>query len=133
MQRISAALTTLQSDLPVLIDDTRRLTPQDELSLTILGALLDSVNKSAPGFQKFRRHGPGRKPEAWHQIARNLRTPILAALTASGVKRAGFAKSTSPAVMIVRSALGYLGVTASHEAIVDAMRTRKRKAGNIAA
>jgi hypothetical protein len=27
MQRISAALTTLQSDLPVLIDDTRRLTP----------------------------------------------------------------------------------------------------------
>jgi len=126
MQRIHVALTTLQKDLPVLIDDTLKVFP-DARSTRLVGviALLDSVNTLVPGFQKFGR-GPGREPERWHRIARNLRPMIIAALKSAGVKRAGFGKPTSPAVKIMRAALDYLDVRKSSEAIVDAMRIRKR-------
>jgi hypothetical protein len=86
------------------------------------------VDSLAPGFQTFGR-GPGREPELWRRIARNLGPMIIKALKSAGVKRAGFGKPTSPAVKIMRAALDYLDVRKSHDAIVDAMRIRKRGEG----
>jgi hypothetical protein len=129
MQRIHLALTTLQKDLPALIDDTLKVFP-DGRTTRLVGviALLDSVDSLAPGFQTFGR-GPGREPELWRRIARNLGPMIIKALKSAGVKRAGFGKPTSPAVKIMRAALDYLDVRKSHDAIVDAMRIRKRGEG----
>jgi len=126
-QRIHLALTTLQKDLPGLIDETLKVFP-DARTTRLVGviALLDSVSTLAPWFQAFDR-GPGREPERWRRIARNLRPMIISALKASGVKRAGFGKPTSPAIRIVRAALDYLDVRKSHEAIVDALRIRKKR------
>jgi hypothetical protein len=129
IRRIHLALTTLQKDLPVLIDDTLKVFP-DARTTRLLGviALLASVNTLAPGFQTFGQR-PGREPELWRRIARNLGPMIITALKSAGVKRAGFGKPTSPAVKIMRAALDYLDVRKSHEAIVDAMRIRKRGEG----
>jgi hypothetical protein len=128
-QRIHLALETLQKDLPGLIDDYLKVFP-DARTNQLVGVitLLNSVNALAPGFQEFAR-GPGREPELWHRIARNLRPMIITALKSAGVKRAGFGKSTNRAVKIMRASLDYLDVRKSEEAIVDAMRIRKRREG----
>jgi hypothetical protein len=129
MRRIHLALTTLQKDLPALIDDTLKVFPDARTTrLVSVIALLDSVNTLAPGFQTFGRRR-GREPELWHRIARNLGPMIIAALKSAGVKRAGFGKSTNRAVKIMRAALDYLDVRKSDEAIVDAMRIRIRREG----
>jgi hypothetical protein len=136
MRRIAEALTTLQNDLPVLIEDTRNVIGDKQSEgLSAVIALLDAINPLAEGFQKFRQRGAGREVDPWHNIARNLRPLILDALKSAGVKRAGFGKAeTSKAIRIVKSALAYLGVQATEQAIVEAMRTRSRarKGGKIA-
>ena len=131
MRRIAKALATLQNDLPVLIEDTRKVIGNKQTEgLTAVMAFFGAVNPLAAGFEKFRQRGAGREVDPWHRIARNLRPLILEALTSAGVKRAGFGKITSPAVQIVKSALAYLEVEASEQAIVEAMRTRTRARKN---
>jgi hypothetical protein len=127
MTRISEALRTLQTDLPVLIDDTLKVFPDRQASgLKPVVALLDSVNLLVPGFEKYKRHGRGPEPERWHNIARNLRPRILDVFKSSG-RHAGIGKPTSPAVTVKQSALTYLGVETSQQAIVDAMRGREQR------
>ncbi len=125
MRRVSCALATLEKDIPALIDDTMRIAPEHP-ALAPVVALRDAVEVLAPGFQKFLPKGRGRNPESWHNIARKLGPMLTEAIKRSGPKRAGFGKVTSPAVRIMHSALGYLGIAKSCEAIVDAMRGRKR-------
>jgi hypothetical protein len=128
-QRIHEALTILQDDLLGVIDDTLKVFPDARTNqLVAVIALLDSVNALAPGFQAFAR-GPCREPELWHRIARNLGPMIITAIKSAGVKRAGFGKSSNRAVKIMRAALDYLDVRKSDEAIVDAMRIRKKRVG----
>jgi hypothetical protein len=131
-RRIAEALSTLRSDLPALIEDTRKgIGDQQSDGLATVVALLDAVNLLVPGFQKFRQRGGGREVDPWHRIARNLRPLILEALRSSGVKRAGFGKITSPAVQIVKSALAYLEVKVSEQAIVEAMRPTRLRASRV--
>jgi hypothetical protein len=149
--RISKALTTLQNDLPVLIEDTRKVFPDPQGSRLITAvALLDAVNSVAPRDPVVRRvetalsrsvtaplrQGPGRKPAGWHYIAQELGPIVLDALKSSNVRTAGFGKPTSPAVKIMKLVLDYLGVATSPEAIVEAMRRRpkrrKKEGGEIA-
>ena len=76
MRRISKALTILQNDLPVAIDDTRKVFPDPQSDrLVVVVALLHSVNLLAPIFQKFAPRGAGREPEPWHRIAREVTIP----------------------------------------------------------
>ena len=49
-KRVDEALSTLQRDLPVLIEDTLRVYPKRQPNQ--VDALLDLVNLLAPGFQK---------------------------------------------------------------------------------
>jgi hypothetical protein len=125
MQRISVALATLQKDIPALIDDTVKIAPEHPAMASVV-ALRDAVNVLAPGFQKFLPKGRGRKPEAWHGVARKLGPMFKDAIKQSSGKRAGFGKATSPAVGIMQLALAYLGIEASLDAIADAMRGRKK-------
>jgi len=127
MIRIGEALRTLQTDLPVLIDDTLKVFPDRQASgIMPATALLNSVNLLAPGFQKYRPYGRGPEPERWHNIARNLGPRILDVFKSSG-RRSGFGKSTSPAVAVMQSALSYLDVEASQETIVEAMRPKRTR------
>jgi hypothetical protein len=48
---------------------------------------------------------------------------------ASGIKKAGFGKTTSPAVRVMKSALQWLKVNATEEAIVEAMRKPRERVG----
>lgn len=125
IRRISVALAALQKDVPVLIDDASKIAP-DIPGLPALVALRDVVNVLAPAYAKFLPKGRGRKPESWHTVARTLGPLFTDAIKQTGGKRAGFGKGTSPAVGIMRSALAYLGIEASPDAIVDAMRGRKK-------
>ena len=130
LRRIHEALATLQKELPVLVDSTRKVFPEahgEGLVATI--ALLNSVNLLAPAYEKFHRPGVGREPEAWHRIARNIGPMILQVLKANSIARAGFGKPTSPAVKIMQLALTYLDERHSPEAIVDAMRTPTKRKG----
>jgi hypothetical protein len=131
MRRIADALATLRNDLPILIEDTEKANGDKQSEgLIAVVTLLDAVKPLAAGFQKFRKRGAGREVDPWHQIARNLRPLILEALMSAGITRAGFGKTTSPAVKIVKSAFSYLKVETSEEAIVEAMRKpRTRKGG----
>jgi hypothetical protein len=128
--RIASALKTLQSDLPIVIKNTVRVFPDAQASeqLRPICTLLDCVNSVAPRFEKFRPHR-GREPDLWHPVARNIGAKIRDIFRA-GNRRAGFTKTTSPAVEILCNALKYLSVSQSPDAIVDAMRkprSRSRK------
>jgi hypothetical protein len=125
VQRISVALAALQKDVPALIDDTVKIAPEHP-GLGAVVNLRDAVNVLAPAFQKFLPKGRGRKPESWHGVIRRLGPMVKDAIKQSGGKRAGFGKATSPAVGIMQSALAYLGIETSPDAIVDAMRGRKK-------
>jgi hypothetical protein len=129
MQRIHLALTTLQHDLPDLIEDHVKIDP-DARTTRLVGviALLDCANSLAPIFQTYGR-SPGREPELWRRIAKNIAPMIVAAVKSAGVRRAGFGKPTSPAVKIMGAALEYLEVSKSPEAIVEAVRDRKKRVG----
>lgn len=127
-KRIGEALRTLQTDLPGLIDDTLEALPSSRAGgLAPVQTLLESVNLLAPGFQKYRPRGRGRESERWHNIARNLGPHITKIFKSSAGKRVGFGKPTSPGITIMQLALAYLGVDRSPEAIVDAMRTKRRR------
>jgi len=126
-RRIGEALRALQKDLPTLLEGTLKTNPNTKSSaLAHTHLLLDLVNQHAPAFEKFAPPPPGRAPKGWHKIARKLGPLIIKALKKSGLKRAGFGQPTSPAVGIIRSALSFLGVETTREAIVDAMRNRKK-------
>lgn len=127
MQRIHLALTALRHDLPDLIEDHVKIDP-DARTTRLVGviALLDCANSLAPIFQAYGR-SPGREPELWRRIAKNIAPMIVAAVKSAGVKRAGFGKPTSPAVKIMGAALEYLEVSKSPEAIVEAVRDRKKR------
>lgn len=131
LKRISAALKTLQSDLPVKIADTLRVFPgaAGGNQRTGIIELLNVVNAVAPAFAKFGPRGRGgRNREPWHNVARNLRPLISAAFESAGIRRAGFGRATSPGIKILSSALGRLNVNVDHETIVDALRgARERK------
>jgi hypothetical protein len=139
MRRIREALTTLQNDLPVLIEDTRKAFPDPQRS-RLLVALLDAVNSVAPrdpaaahmktalarSVSAPLRQGPGRKPSGWHYIAQELGPIIGEALKRCGVT-SGFGKPTSPAVKILELVFGYLSFATTAEAIVDAMRKPRKR------
>jgi hypothetical protein len=130
LTRIAVALKSLQSELPIIIEDSREVfANKQSASLEGLVKLLDQVNQVTPRFQNF-LPTRGRDVEFWHVVARKVGAKIIQTFKASTGRRVGFGKPTSPAVEILRSALAYLGVTKSPEAIVDAMRpkrTRSRK------
>jgi hypothetical protein len=113
----------LQNDLSALIDD--RISPNCR-GVPALVELHDAVKAAIPGFRSFLPKGRGRKPEPWHRIAQDLGPTLKEAIKLSGGKRAGFGKVTSPAVVVMSSALAWLGFEASPGAIVDAMRARKK-------
>jgi hypothetical protein len=128
IERIGEALRTLQTELPVLIGDTLKFSPGSRArGLVPVLALLDSVNLLAPGFQRYRPRGRGREPERWHNIARNLGLHITKIFKSSAGRRVGFGKPTSLGVAIMQSALAYLRVEKSPEAIVDAMRPKRTR------
>jgi hypothetical protein len=126
--RIAAALKTLQSELPTVIEATLRVFPDARTTerLRPIIELLDSVNSIAPRFQRFQKRR-GRQPDLWHTVARKIGAEILEILHAHG-HRVGLGKPTSPAIEILRKGLVYLDVHQSPEAIVDAVRKPRRRA-----
>ena len=127
LTRIAVALKSLQSELPIIIEDSREVFANKQLaSLEGLVKLLDQVNQVTPRFQNF-LPSRGRNVELWHAVARKVGAEIIQTLKGSTRRRVGFGKPTSPAVEILRSALTYLGVTKSPEAIVDATRPKRTR------
>jgi hypothetical protein len=124
-RRIAAALLTLQTDLPITIDDTRKIHHDRETeALRLVAGFLDQLNLVAPLFQPFLA-SRGRNPERWHIIARKIGPMIVDAFKTSEGRQVGFGQPTSPAIEILQSALDHLGVTASPVAVVDAMRPKR--------
>lgn len=126
-KRIHFALKSLQHELPILINNTRKVFPNTPPSLVTIEALLAATNNVAPGFQKFAPRGRGRETDLWHNIARNVGQNITKAFAKYSGRRAGLGKSTSPAIKILKSALAYLDENHSEEAIVDAVRSRRSR------
>lgn len=127
--RIAQALETLRSDLPVVVEDSLRPLSAVERSewKHPITTLLEQANAVAPVFQNFLPRGRGREPEPWHNISRNIGSDIKKILLASGRRQAGLGKPTSPTVKVLKSALAYLGVNKSPEAIVDAIRPKRTR------
>ena len=126
MERIGLALTALKKDIPVLIANNIavRPGPPDER----LVVLLSSVSSLEPLFQLYRPRR-GRQPELWHNVARNLGRKIIETAKADGVKRPGLGAPTSPAIGILKNALGFLGLETTVEAICDAVRPTRNRQG----
>ena len=127
--RVARALETLRSDIPNIIDDSLRTRSPIERSewKHPMTTLLDYAILVAAAFQKFLPRGRGREPELWHNVARKIATDITEILEASGRRPAGLGKPTSPAVKVARSALAYFGINKSEEAIVEAIRPKRRR------
>jgi hypothetical protein len=127
LSRVAQALQTLEADLPTLLETAHEVLPSERLEeYRPVVELLDQVRELAPRF----RHslpGRGRGAEPWHMVARKVGDRIVETLVTSTGRRFGFGKSTSPAIKILQSALAYLGVEKSPEAIVDAMRPRRAR------
>jgi hypothetical protein len=125
--RLATALHRLQSDLPPMIEDARNVLPAERhKELEPIIDFLDRVNEIAPQFEGYlpRR---GRGAEIWHVVARKVGAKIIETFKASTGRRAGFGKPTSPAITVLQPALAYLGIDASPQAIVDAMRPRRMR------
>ena len=128
MNQKTAAVGIPNDSVPpktALIDDAVKIAPAHPAMASMV-ALRDAINVLTPEFQEFLPKGRGRKPESWHTVARRLGPMFTEAIEQSGGRRAGFGQATSPAVKIMGSALAFLGIHASPEAIVDAMRRRKK-------
>lgn len=74
MCRIADALATLRNDLPGVLDDSRAIKPDDDVSLT--EALLDLVQKHQPIIDKF-PHARGRPRDRAGNIAANIGKLVL--------------------------------------------------------
>jgi hypothetical protein len=128
--RVAVALQTLQKDFPIMIEEARAATLPGRLD-TLLPAteFRDQVNTWAVRFQ---RHLPsrGRERDLWHVVARKIAAQIIEIFRVSGGgRRIGFGKPTSPAVGILRCAFAYLEMEVTPEAIVDALRPKRKRVG----
>lgn len=122
LRRINDALRTLQEEFPPLIENTLTAFPDKRAGVEAAQRLMVAVNEVAPGFSKFVQPGRGRQRARWHRVAQDIGSLIAAALKSSGVKRPGFGKPTSPGVKVLQSALKFLLVNVSPDAIVEAMK-----------
>ncbi len=139
-KRIGKALATLRKELPGWLDRyktpeaieernaAKRAFPWLERQLSFVSALRD-VLLIIERERIFSEPTKGTLRAQWHYVALYLGQPIIAALQASGIKRAGFGNAAAPAVAILKAALAWLGADISEDAIVKAMR-RLPKKGN---
>lgn len=126
MKRIDVALQTLQTELPILIANIRRIFPDGHF-LSPIEALLKSANDLEPEFRRYASRGGGRPSVLWHNIARNIGRNISKALVQHSGKRRGIGRPTSPAIRILKSALAFLGEVHSEDTIVEAVRPRRTR------
>jgi hypothetical protein len=124
-ERIAKALRVLQSELPQMLADVRKLVPEDHHKqyqpvidlLILMDQIARHFSKDLP-----RR---GHDTDQWHIVARKVGALIVAAFKRSGRDRIGLGKPTSPAIEVLQRGLGYLGQNVSPEAIVDALRPKR--------
>ncbi len=129
---ISKALSTLRKEIPVWISlraaelegqPFRGTSSTKEEAVQALIAAIENAVRSRV-FDSRGTTRRGRRHEQWHAVAQYLKAEIVSALRACGVRRPGFGHSKAPAVTLLKSALGWLGVNLEEPTIVKAMCKR---------
>jgi hypothetical protein len=132
---ISKALSTLRREIPVWIslraDELKgqplggtHSTTKEEAVLALITAIDKAMRSQVFGIRGTTRTRRGRRHEQWHAVAQYLKPEVVSALKACGVRRPGFGHSEAPAIMLLKSALGWLGVNLEESTIVKAMSSR---------
>ena len=122
VRRIAKALEDLCKDLPIAIEDAIKFGQE----VHAYKDLLQNVRMITPRFARLEVIPKGRPRKNWHRVAQELSTIL------EEIGGLGTGAPTGKGIIIVQSALRWLGVDEGADAIFEALRApRKRKTGKL--